>query len=55
MKSGDTLYKIANNYNLSISELMKINNLSSNLLSVGQILKIPVENIQEEIKNNKEI
>lgn len=49
VKSGDTLYKIANNYNLSISELMKINNLSSNLLSVGQILKIPVENIQEEI------
>lgn len=44
VKSGDTLYRIANKYNLSVSELMKINNLSSNLLSIGQQLIVPLKN-----------
>lgn len=41
VKSGDTLYKIANQYNTTVSELMKLNKLNSNLLSIGQILLIP--------------
>ena len=41
--SGDTLYSIANKLDTSVSELKKINNLSNNLLSVGQILKIPTK------------
>ena len=41
VQSGDTLYKIANKYNTTVSDIMKLNNLSSNLLSVGQILNIP--------------
>jgi len=40
VKSGDTLYKIANKYNISVDELKKLNNLSSNTLSIGQTLKI---------------
>jgi len=40
VKSGDTLYKIANKYNVSVDELKKLNNLSSNTLSIGQTLKI---------------
>jgi len=40
VKSGDTLYSIANKYNLSVNELKNLNNLSSNTLSIGQTLKI---------------
>ena len=41
VKSGDSLYKIAQNYNTTVSELMSLNNLSSTALSIGQTLKIP--------------
>lgn len=40
---GDTLYSIANKLDTSVGELKKINNLSTNLLTVGQILKIPTK------------
>jgi len=42
VKKGDNLYSISRNYGLTQSELMDYNNLTSNLLSIGQILKIPV-------------
>ena len=38
--SGDTLYSIANKYGLTVDELKSLNNLSSNLLSVGQRLLV---------------
>lgn len=41
VKSGDSLYKIAREYNTTVDELMKLNNLSSISLSIGQTLKIP--------------
>lgn len=44
IKKGDTLYSIARNYNVSVSELMKLNNLSTSVLSVGQTLVIPTAN-----------
>ncbi len=40
VKPGDSLYKIANMYGMSVSELKSINNLTSNLLSIGQQLKV---------------
>lgn len=40
VKSGDTLYSIANNFGLTVNELKSINNLSTNLLSIGQVLKL---------------
>ena len=40
VRSGDTLYKIAHSYGMSVDELMKLNNLSNTNLSVGQILKV---------------
>ncbi len=43
VKSGDTLYKIANQYNTTVDNLMNINNLSTNLLSIGQKLLVPKE------------
>lgn len=50
VKSGDNLYSIARNYGITQSELMDYNNLTSNLLSVGQKLRIPLNNISS---NNK--
>ena len=38
--SGDTLYSIANKYRLTVDELKSLNNLSSNLLSIGQRLLV---------------
>ena len=45
VKKGDNLYSIARDYDTTVDELMKINNLSSNLLSVGQVLNVPQSNI----------
>lgn len=38
VKKGDTIYKIANQFNIPISEIKRINNLTSDLLNIGQIL-----------------
>ena len=48
VKSGDSLYSIAKKYNTSVDELKSLNNLTSNMLSVGQKLNIPVT---EEVSN----
>ena len=41
VKAGDTLYSIANKNNTTVDNLKVINNLDSNTLSVGQVLKLP--------------
>ncbi len=41
VKSGDSLYKIATKYNTTVDELKRINNLTTNILSIGQVLKLP--------------
>jgi len=41
VKSGDSLWSIANRYNTSVTELQSLNNLTSNTLSIGQVLQIP--------------
>lgn len=46
VKSGDNLYSIARQYNVSVSDLMSYNNLTSNLLSIGQVIKIPTSDTQ---------
>ena len=40
VKSGDTLYSIANKYGMSVSDLKSLNNLTSDILSIGQVLKV---------------
>ena len=40
VKSGDTLYSIANKYGLTVNELKSLNNLTSDLLSIGQVLNV---------------
>ncbi len=46
VKSGDTIYNIAQTYGISVNELQAINNLKNTSLSVGQILKIPKSEIE---------
>lgn len=41
VKSGDSLYSIARKYNVTVNDLMKYNNLTSNLLNIGQQIRIP--------------
>lgn len=38
VKKGETLYKIAKKYNISVTELKRLNNLTSNRLKTGQKL-----------------
>ena len=44
VKSGDSLYSIARKFNTTVSDIVKLNNLTSNNLSINQILKIPSSN-----------
>ena len=41
IKQGDTLYKIANNYGVTVQELMNLNNLATTLLNIGDTILIP--------------
>ena len=43
VKKGDSLWSISNKYGISVDELKKENNLTSNLLNIGQVLKIPTK------------
>lgn len=43
--SGDTLYGIAKKLDTTILELKKINNLTNDSISIGQILKVPLKTI----------
>ena len=41
VKKGETLYNIAQKYNTTVDELKRLNQLPSNLLSIGQVVQIP--------------
>ncbi len=41
VNTGDSLYSIAKKYNTTVAEIKRLNNLTSNLLSIGQILNVP--------------
>lgn len=40
VEQGDTLYSISNKYNTTIAELKRLNNLSDNTISIGQVLRV---------------
>lgn len=44
VKKGDSLYSIARIYNTTVNEIIKLNNLKSTNLSIGQTLRIPETN-----------
>jgi LysM repeat protein len=41
IKSGDSLSLIAKNYNTTVTELKSLNNLTTDMIYVGQVLKVP--------------
>jgi len=41
VQSGDSLWSIAKKFNISVDDLKRENNLTSNLISIGQVLRIP--------------
>ena len=41
VKRGDTLYSISRQYGVSVDEIRRINNLTSDVLSIGQEISIP--------------
>ena len=43
VKSGETLGSIASRYGISVNALKKSNGLNSNLIRIGQVLKIPAK------------
>jgi cell wall-associated NlpC family hydrolase len=47
---GDSLYRISVKYGLTVEAIKAANNLSSDSLSVGQVLNIPGENVVSTIK-----
>ena len=47
VQSGDTLYSIARRYNTTVDEIKRINNLTSDILSIGQVLRIPTNSIND--------
>ena len=40
VKAGDTLWNIAKRHNTTVENLMRLNNLTSDLITIGQIIKI---------------
>lgn len=52
VQKGDNLYSIARKYDTTVNEIKRYNNLSSNLLSIGQKLVIPINmSVDNNIKN----
>lgn len=52
VKKGDTLWSIARDNNISVEKLKQINNLTSNSLSIGDILKLTDELIETPTTND---
>ena len=47
VQKGDTLYSIAQKYNTTVEKIKNLNNLNTNTLSIGQVLKIPITEFVE--------
>lgn len=50
VQKGDTLYGIAKKYNTSVQSIKELNNLSSNTINVGDVLKISNNNEKDPLE-----
>ncbi len=50
VKKGDSLWKIANNNNTTVNDLIKLNNLTNLTLQIGDKIKVPVSQDEKPIK-----
>ena len=50
VKKGDTLWKIARMFNTTVDTIKRLNNLSSNLIRVNQVLKLPTSEAYHTVK-----
>ena len=56
VKTGDTLYKIARDFKVSVKDIISINNLDkTSFLKPNQIILLPIGTVQKETINNKSI
>ena len=55
VKKGDSLWSIASKNNTTVNAIKSLNNLSSNNLSVGQLLKLPASNNIDNTTQNQNI
>ena len=47
VQRGDSLYWIGETYSISVEELKELNNLKSDVISVGQVLRVPLHTVKE--------
>jgi len=50
VKKGDSLWKISQAYDITVNELIELNNLTTNTIKIGDKLKVP--DIRKDIPNN---
>jgi LysM repeat protein len=48
VRKGDTLYSIARMFNVSVNELKELNNLTTNNIFIGQVLRIPSNDVDND-------
>ena len=51
VQNGDTLYSISRMYGVSVDDIKNVNNLNSNILTIGQVLTIPDGSSSSTISN----
>ena len=54
VKKGDSLWSISQKYNITVNELIKLNNLDNTTLQISQTLKVPKTVIEESPIQNEE-
>ena len=53
IKPGDTLWKIANNCNVTVDDIVKLNNLDSTIIYPGQVIKLSKQCSAKQENNNE--